>query len=100
MLDLADVHAQHGCEVESFSMQRDRNTDSQLSAWSPSLVSLDSPAGGIRTKVKTVGRMIWSREAQRGMADALASFKPDIIHLHSFYHQLPPSILPPIDRLR
>ena len=40
-----------------------------------------------------VGRMVWSLQAQRGMAAAIEAFRPDVAHLHNVYHQLSPSIL-------
>jgi glycosyltransferase involved in cell wall biosynthesis len=37
--------------------------------------------------------MFRSPEARRGLDRILEAFRPDIVHLHNVYHQLPPSIL-------
>ncbi|MCP4536224.1 MAG: glycosyltransferase family 4 protein [Chloroflexi bacterium] len=43
-------------------------------------------------------RVLWFPQAARSIARVLDEFRPDIVHLFNIYHQLSPSILPPITR--
>lgn len=47
-------------------------------------------------KMSAVGRVIWYPEAARRIARVLDDFRPDLVHVHNIYHQLSPSILPPM----
>jgi glycosyltransferase involved in cell wall biosynthesis len=49
-------------------------------------------------RIKAALRVVWSPQAARQIAPALDAFQPDIVHLSNIYHQLSPSILPPIHR--
>ena len=44
-------------------------------------------------KLRTAFRMFYSFEARQKLAQLLDDFKPDIVHLHNYHHQLSPSIL-------
>ena len=44
-------------------------------------------------KIKAVGRIFHSFEANKKLENLVAHFKPDIAHLHLVYHQLPISIV-------
>lgn len=37
--------------------------------------------------------LLWSRRAGRGLRERLDQFRPDIVHFHSVYHHLSPSVL-------
>ena len=39
-----------------------------------------------------------NRRAARALADRLAEFRPDVVHLHNYYHELSPAILIPLGR--
>ncbi len=41
-------------------------------------------------------RVLWSPQAARRIARVLDDFRPDLVHLFNIYHQLSPSILPPM----
>ncbi|HNP75550.1 MAG TPA: glycosyltransferase family 4 protein [bacterium] len=43
-----------------------------------------------------VGRIFWSREAQKIIKEIISREKPDLVHIHNIYHQISPSILPVI----
>ena len=95
---------QHGHEVIAFSMQDERNLPSEHSNYFVSNVELRRELGlaGLLDgrRWATAGRIIYSREAERKMAELIRATKPDIAHLHNIYHQLSPSILRPLRRQR
>lgn len=47
-------------------------------------------------KVRAVEEVMWSRRAQRALADTMSEVRPDIVHLHNYAHQLSSAILPAI----
>ena len=38
-------------------------------------------------------RVLWSRDSQRSIAESLAEFAPDVVHIHNTFPLLTPSIL-------
>jgi glycosyltransferase involved in cell wall biosynthesis len=80
-----------GHEVAVFAMDHPDNEDSPWQKYFVSRVSFNE--GGWENKLKTAGRVIYSREAARKFGRLLDDFRPDIIHCHNIYHQLSPSIL-------
>jgi glycosyltransferase involved in cell wall biosynthesis len=92
MLDLADLQRQHGHEVAFYGMDHPNND--QVSAGTPASYAEFEPApDGVTAKVALAGRMIWSRQAAKGMDEAIAAFRPDVVHAHNIYHQLSPSVV-------
>jgi glycosyltransferase involved in cell wall biosynthesis len=99
MLDLAELQRSAGHDVEFFAMKdTQRNLPSTYEAFFPSHVALDPPPRGIVKRALTLGRMIWSLESLQGIARTVDAFRPDVVHLHTIYHQLSPSILQPLAR--
>src|SRR5262245_28266834 len=92
MLDLADLQGQHGHTVGFFGMDHPNNDQVSVGR-AVSFAEFDPPPAGAPAKVKLAARMIWSREAGSAMEDAIASFRPDVIHAHNIYHQLSPSVV-------
>lgn len=43
-------------------------------------------------------RVLWNREAEKKMEMLLDRFRPDIVHFHSIYRELSPSILRPVKK--
>jgi glycosyltransferase involved in cell wall biosynthesis len=80
-----------GHEVAYFSMQHPKNETTPYAKYFVSRLSFNE--GGLKDKLKTPGRMIYSLEAKRKFKKLLNDFKPDIIHIHNIYHQISPSIL-------
>lgn len=99
MIDLGALQQSAGHAVDFFSMSDPiRNLPSKFAPHFPPYIGLDPPAPGLLRRIKTFGRMLWSIDAARGMARTVDIFKPDVVHLHTIYHQLSPSILAPLAR--
>lgn len=91
-LDLTAMLRDAGHDVRTFSTARPENIHQE---W---LVA--EPMAGVDTeKTGSVGdavRFLFSRNARLRMAEAIASFRPNIVHLHIYYGQLTASILAPM----
>ncbi|MGA2876656.1 MAG: glycosyltransferase, partial [Nitrososphaerales archaeon] len=44
-------------------------------------------------RVRAAGNVLWARKVSSSLEKVLNEFKPDIVHLHSYAHQLSPSII-------
>ncbi|MDP9903651.1 glycosyltransferase family 4 protein [Arthrobacter bambusae] len=53
----------------------------------------DARARGLAAKVRSVGSLFWNSAAREALAAAIEKFEPDLVHYHSIYHQLSPSVL-------
>ncbi|MEZ0074725.1 glycosyltransferase family 4 protein [Planotetraspora sp. GP83] len=93
MLDLADLQVERGSEVAFFAMAHPDNIPSRYEEHFPRNLELNPPPRGPIARAKSVGRMLWSTSARRGIARVIEDFKPDVAHLHNIYHQLSPSVL-------
>ncbi|WP_433527946.1 glycosyltransferase [Micromonospora sp. CA-263727] len=94
LLDLAELQRAAGDRVEYFGMDHPDNASPLAYArFFPSQVELEPVARGLRPRVATAARMIWSPQSRRGLARVIDDFRPDIVHLHNIYHQLSPSVL-------
>lgn len=97
MLDVAELQRAAGHEVELFGMQHPENPPGLTYADTfPTLVELEPPPQGGRAKVAAAARMLWSRSSEKGLAETIQRFQPDVVHCHNIYHQLSPSILRPV----
>ncbi|MFW0874775.1 glycosyltransferase family 4 protein [Rhodococcoides corynebacterioides] len=45
------------------------------------------------SKLSSVKNLLWNSDARAHFAKACTKFRPDVIHYHSIYHQLSPSVL-------
>ena len=59
----------------------------------PTHVEFEPPPTDPRGRAELVGRMLWSRQAYRGIGAVIADFAPDVVHMHNIYHQLSPSMI-------
>jgi glycosyltransferase involved in cell wall biosynthesis len=98
MLDVAELQRRAGHEVEFFAMTHADNLPATFADAFPSFVDFETTPEGAGARVRAAGRLLWSTSAERGMADVLDAFRPDVIHLHNIYHQLSPSILRSVRR--
>ena len=98
MLEVADLQRARGHQVDFFAMAHPANEASQHSADFPSYMELDPPPASAVGRARAAGRILYSREAERGMARVLERVRPDVVHMHNIYQHLSPSILRPIRR--
>lgn len=97
MLDLMDIQRAAGHEVAIFAMEDERNLPTPWSAYFAEPVqTIYDFRFSIYDLLKSAIRFVYNQEAQKKLADLLDAFKPDIVHLHNYYHQLSTSILCPI----
>jgi glycosyltransferase involved in cell wall biosynthesis len=94
--DAAELMAAAGHEVGFWGMQHPENTHLGLADTFPDQVELSPAPAGVRAKLGTAARMVWSTQARRLVGEALDRFRPDVVHLHNIYHQLSPAILGPM----
>ncbi len=92
VLQINDYVTRGGCEVV---VQRTVELLSRA-GHEVELFASDRSPGHKRTFAGYVGFSPWRRE----LADCLASFQPDVVHLHNFYHELSPGILATLARHR
>ncbi len=95
MTQLARLLEGLGIESTYFGMRDNRNAAFATAPFFPSGVDFEHPSG-ITGRARVAGRMIWSREARSGMEALLRAERVGVAHLHNIYHQLSPSILPPL----
>ena len=93
LLDLAEQQRAAGHEVEYFGMAHPDNLPMRYAAHFPTHVEFEPPPPDPRGRAELVGRMLWSRQAYRGIGAVIADFAPDVVHMHNIYHQLSPSMI-------
>lgn len=83
-----------GHSTAHFSTIDDRNVDSPWQEYFIPYTSLSDPAAlGPREKVAATLKMFNNRDAARRFAALVDDFQPDVVHVHSIYRQISPSIL-------
>ncbi|MBX5334160.1 glycosyltransferase family 4 protein [Rhodococcus fascians] len=82
--DLTDGLVGRGHIVNQFTM--DQVVDEGHSVFSASSV-------GPVDKVRSGRNLLWNAGARSTLSKVVDSFRPDLIHYHSIYHQLSPSVL-------
>ena len=93
--NLADLLRSKGHEVAFFAMQDARNFPDPNSDLFVSHVDFRelNRNKSLVTGLKTVGRVIYSREAQRKFRELLNRFKPDLVHLQNIHAHISPSVI-------
>jgi glycosyltransferase involved in cell wall biosynthesis len=82
----------HNHQVAFWGMNHPRNPKYLHKDLFVSNVDYDNPAG-IVNQVKMARNLLYSKEAKKKLYVMLKRFRPDIVHLNNFAHQLSPSIL-------
>ncbi len=85
-----------GHVVAEFAMHDQKNKQSDWEGYFTSYV--DYQTENLGKKIQFAGKIIYSFEARKKIGRLLDAFKPDIVHLHIFQHQLSASILPEIKK--
>jgi glycosyltransferase involved in cell wall biosynthesis len=93
MQDVSALQTAAGHDVAFFGMSHPLNPPLEHADTFPELVQLDPPPPSIAGKFGAAARMFHAPGARHGLDRILETFRPDIVHLHNVYHQLPPSIL-------
>jgi glycosyltransferase involved in cell wall biosynthesis len=83
LLDLMEGLAARGHEVRLFSSE-------DVEAAGGSVFSTSSASRG---RAKSAKALLWNSYARDLLSDLLKEFQPDLVHFHSIYHQLSPSVL-------
>jgi glycosyltransferase involved in cell wall biosynthesis len=96
MLDLAELQAAAGHEIEFYGMKHPLNMRARFEQHFPEQLDFNPPPSSARGRAAIAGRLLYSPSARRGMETVVAAFRPDVVHLHNIYHQLSPSILRPL----
>jgi glycosyltransferase involved in cell wall biosynthesis len=94
---------EHGHSVVPFSMEDAGNFPSNYSSFFVRNVVMEPKNGSIVTDLSPLrwplaGRGLYSRDAEHCLEALVRATRPDVAHLHSIYHQLSPSVLPPLRR--
>lgn len=96
MFDVLERQRQAGHIAEVFGMAHPDNEPSTYGDSFAPRVELSPPPAGITAKLRTAGRMVWSKPAATALAEVLDDFNPDVVHCHNLYHQLTPAVLFPV----
>lgn len=88
-----------GHEVHAFSTTSTKNLPTPDAKFFVERSDLDRREGLIKDAVKA-SRFVWNTQAKHAMQQAIATYKPDVVHLHNIYHHLSSSILEPIREAR
>lgn len=97
-LNVSRLLEKRGHSVARFSMKHPENIPNNWSKYFVSHVGYQ-PENNFWQKLKGLGRIFYSFEAKFKIRKLLKEFRPDIVHLHSIYHQISPSILKEIKRM-
>lgn len=101
VLELMKLQEEKGHQVAIFAMEHPKNLPTKWSKYFVSNVTTDFrtlPQGLAMTnrwyqKLRTAARMFYSFEARRKLSRLLDEFKPDVVHVHNYHHQLSASVL-------
>lgn len=90
--ELGKLLKENGHEVAFFSMEDEKNIKTDCKEYFVKPIDLNT---GSKLKALDV---IYSKENEKKMEEALDDFKPDIVHLNNFQRQLSASIINPIKK--
>lgn len=81
-----------GWDTAVLSMLHPRNLPSAWTRYFVEQIEYEQQVGPVQ-RLRQAGKVIWSNEAVRKLERLLESFPADILHAHSVYHHLSPSVL-------
>lgn len=90
--ELGKLLKENGHEVAFFSMKDEKNIKTDCKEYFVEPIDLNT---GSKLKALDV---IYSKENEKKMEEALEDFKPDIVHINNFQRQLSASIIKPIKK--
>lgn len=92
MFQERDYLLDSGHQVVDFSMQDERNDDSDFTKYFVSQQNYRGTVGKLG-KLKSAFSLVHSSEAVRKISELIEVTQPDLVHCHNIYHQLTPSII-------
>lgn len=94
MLKLMKMLEGHGHQVIHFSTQDEKNWPSPYDRFFVSKLDLSGNSHlSLLQKVKAIGRIVYSLEAERKVRALAKLTNPDVAHIHGIFHHLSPSVL-------
>ena len=93
IFELNKILERNGVNIIPFAMENDKNYPTEYSRYFVSNIDFQKKLEYL-TKIKSVGRVMYSFEARKNISRLIDDFKPDIAHVHNIAHQISPSILP------
>lgn len=78
---------QKGHRIIPFSMNHERNIQSEYSGYFVDYIDLD------KFSVKSIIKYFWNHQAVKNLNKLIEKEKPDVAHLHNISHQLSPAII-------
>lgn len=97
--DLKELLEKRGHKIIPFSMQDDKNLSSEYSKYFVSNINIEKSSFSYEG-LRAAGRIIYSLEAKRKIKRLINGEKPDLAHIHNIYHQISPSILTVLKKVR
>ena len=91
-LDTGKLLTRNGHEVEYWGMTHPANENFRFKDYFVRQVDFDKKAGALE-RLRISLNLLYSFEAKRKIIKLLKIWKPDVVHLHNFSHQISPSIL-------
>jgi glycosyltransferase involved in cell wall biosynthesis len=98
LFNLRRLLESRGHAVEVFAMRHPENEPASYARHFAPAVEFHEVSG--LACVPAALRVLWYPRAARLCARVLDEFRPDLVHVFNAYHQLSPSVLPPITRRR
>ncbi len=100
--EIKDVLEANGHTVIPFSMKHPRNFPSDYSEYFVDEIDFNPKTkwGKAAVGLRSLGRILYSFEAQRKLRALIEKTQPDVAHLHMIDHQISPSILPVLKKAR
>ncbi|WP_457101798.1 glycosyltransferase [Microbacterium sp. P5_E9] len=91
MLQLATKQVAAGDDVAIFGARADELRIDGIAGFSYDVVDFHAAQG--KRKLTAAREVLWSSRSQRALESAASRFRPDVIHLHNYAHQLSSSVI-------
>jgi len=91
LFDLQKMLETHGNTVIPFAMKNSLNLSTPYEKYFVSEVATEKVTLGWQG-LRTLGRMMFSFEAQKKMTQLIKEEKPDLVHAHNVYYQISPTV--------
>ncbi len=87
-----EILKKKGHEVMFWGMSHPENPDYETSKYFVDHIDYGA-SNSLADQISIAGKLLYSLEAKKKLKQLLQVFKPDIVHLNNFAHQISPSIL-------